>query len=418
MENSITPQTRASGPISRTTKRRPKGLGTGKDVATKRGTPGPSKWALRRESARLLPGWSVGDCMHKVVDGASSVMGIHVPATHSGVLAGLKRCRSTWVCPICASQITEIRRNELHEALAIWRNPEGFNGRVVMLTYTFRHHARMPLKWMVSQLNEAFRDMKKSGAYGRMLKRYGIAGSVAAREAKYGEAGWHPHIHELLFLPRSADVKALSDELREMWMAAAAKFGLSMNRYGFQLDDCDEHVAEYIAKFGHDPAWSEAEEISKWHLKVRGSVVREPGQHYTPFQLLRFSLEGDEEAGALFIEYAEAFYRRAQIRWKPGFRQALGLNQEKTDDECIEDSEQLGEVMVTLDAQTEWPIIAGSDAVGEFVAALATGEMAVVCAFLAELGIERDAGALPVVVDLQEAKKRKRDKQRSVIDAA
>lgn len=381
-------------------------LGTGKDLATKSGFDGPSKWALRRSSAKLLPGWAVCDCMHKVVDGAATVSGIYVPATQSGVLAGVKRCKSVWACPLCASQITEKRRAELHEGLHAWRNSETFNGRVVMLTYTFRHDAQMPLRWMVAALNKAFRAMKQPGSYGRLLERYGVAGSVAAREVKHSMLhGWHPHIHELLFVPAGVDIVALERELRAMWETAAAKVGLSMNQHGFKLDDCDQHVADYVAKYGTEPAWTEAEELSKWHLKRRGSSVRQPDEHYTPFQLLRFYHEGDEEAGKLFAEYAVAFYRRAQIRWKPGFREYLGLREEKTDEACVTEHEEVGQVLVVLDAFQEWPLITGNDAVGEFVAVLATGDMALVCAFLDAFGIYRDPNQAPYLIDLKQRKK-------------
>ncbi len=364
---------------------------------------GPSKWALRAESARLLPMWSVKDCMHKVVDGMGTVTGIHVPSTKSGVIVGVKRCKSVWVCPICASVITERRRLELQEALDLWRGK--FGGRVVMCTYTFRHGLHTPLKWMVAQLNEAFRVMKKPGSYGRMLDRFGVAGSVAARENKHSMVnGHHPHIHELLFVPSTVDVALLEMELRAAWETAAAKCGLSMNQHGFSLDDCDRSAADYLAKFGHEAEWTEAEEISKWHLKRRGSATRQPEEHYTPFQLLRFSLEGDEEAGRLFVEYAQAFYGRAQMRWKPGFRETLGLVKERSDAELIEEHTEVGEVMVVLHATEEWPRITGNDAVGEFVQTLATGDMHLLCKFLGLLGIERDPEAVPYLIDMKQPK--------------
>ncbi|MGH9454434.1 MAG: protein rep [Terriglobia bacterium] len=348
--------------------------------------------------------------MHTPVDGVSTITGMHVPATKSGVVVGVKRCKSAWVCPVCASQITEVRRRELGEALAAWRNPETFNGRVVMATYTFRHQAGMLLPWMVDRLNAAFRAMTKTGAYGRLLKRYGLAGSVASRETKHSMAnGHHPHIHKLLFVPQDTDIQALECELRAMWETAAARAGLSMNQHGFALDDCDEHIAEYVAKWGHEPAWTEAEETTKWHLKkklrAQDAQGRRADEHYTPFQLLRFAHEGDEEAGKLFVEYAQAFRGRAQLRWSKGFRAFLGLDEEKSDEECLE-TEQIGEVMVVLDVVEEWSAIVANDAVGEFVACLAAGDMARLCAFLGLLGIYRDVGE-PLRIDLKNRKRRR-----------
>jgi hypothetical protein len=402
----------SSSPVVKADKSGVSRLGTKKNFATT-SPKGPSKWQLKRGAMKLLPGWSVNACMHETVEGVGTVNGIYVPATGSGVVTGVKRCKSATTCPVCCSHITEIRRKELAEGIAVWRS-EAFNGRVVMATYTFRHDSRMPQKWMVERLNEAFRAMKKSAGYDRLLKRYGVKGlygTVAAREVKFGKNGAHPHIHELLFIAGDADVKGLEQELRVRWEEAAAKVGLSMNSHGFKLDDCDEHVAQYVAKYDREPAWTETEEITKGHLKQSGEATRQVDGHYTPFQLLRFAMEGDEEAGLLFVEYAQAMKGKSLIRWKPGFREAIGLEKEKTDAGCIEEKQQQGELMVQLDAGAEWPIIVGNDAVGEFVEVLATGDMRKLCEFLEGFGIIRDSGESSVLVDLKDIWKKKKSKK-------
>jgi hypothetical protein len=351
--------------------------------------------------------------MIRPADGVGSIPLIHVPETQSGVIGGVKRCRSVWICPYCGTEISEARRVELRESADIWRLPieEGgyFAGRLAMATYTVRHSASTPVKSLVQALKAAYRQMKKSANYRRLCDRYGVAGSVTTMELKHSEEnGWHPHFHELLYVYGWFDIVGFERELRRLWEVACAKFNLSMNHYGLHLTDCDQEIIEYITKYRQEPAWTESEELSKWHLKVGATGQRrEFSKHYTPFQLLRFALEGDERAGVLFQEYAAAVYGKAQMRWKTGFRQFLGLQQEKTDEAIIDEHEHKGLLMTQLDVGQEWAVIVGNDAVPELKDVLAIGSMQALCDFLGQFEIMRDPDVLPKVIDLAERKKRR-----------
>jgi hypothetical protein len=402
------------------------GVLTSKDLATrgkKRGgkkkESNVSKWALKRMASKLLPGWSVCSCMIQPIDGVGSIPLIHVPETQSGVIGGVKRCRSVWTCPYCATEISEGRREECREAADKWRalkEKGGFGGRLVLVTYTVRHKATTPVKWLVEQLRAAYRKMKQSGNYRRLCDAYGVAGSVTTMELKHGdENGWHPHFHELLFVPSEFILSNFDEGLRHLWEMATAKFGLSVNEFGLHLEDCDQKIADYITKVGYEPAWTEVEEMSKWHLKTGESAQRLPHEHYTPFELLRFAMEGDERAGELFIEYAGATYRKSQMRWKTGFREFLGLEKEKDEEDFINEHIKEGVVMTELNINEEWPIIVGNDVVPELKDILATGNMESLCEFLGMFGIERSPAIQPHVIDLDERRKIKKYKETFVM---
>jgi hypothetical protein len=92
----------------------------------------------------------------------------------------------------------------------------------------------------------------------------------------------------------------------------------------------------------------------------------------TPFQLLADSTAGDGQAGALFVEYVEAFKGKRQLYWSPGLRDKLGMADEKTDEEILaeEEAEQAEpdtELMGTLRFE-DWRLVLSRDARGEVLA--------------------------------------------------
>lgn len=345
------------------------------------------KWSTQEGARRLLPRERVAFCMRQVRQGVSGVDGIYVPATESAHYGGLVACGSVWHCPVCAAKITEGRRRDLAKAIA---NARAAGLRVVMCTYTFSHHRGDVLRVMLGKLTGAFRAMKSGRRSQEFRSRFGLVGTVRALEVTHSDDnGWHPHIHELVFLPRSINVEAFAVAARSAWEDAAGAKGLSMNEHGFQLDDCDAKVADYIAKYGHEPKWDESAELTKWHIKKGRALVRSSSEHLTPFGLLRYAITGDERAGALFVEYARAFKGKRQLFWSAGLRSMLDLEVEKTDQELAEAQEQEGIVLVHL-TRPEWAIIVGNGCRAELLAEIRTGDPRRVFAFLGELGIYRD----------------------------
>jgi hypothetical protein len=144
-------------------------------------------------------------------------------------------------------------------------------------------------------------------------------------------------------------------------------------------------AAEYIAKFGREPSWSEAHELTKSHSKVGGRALLGKVGHVTPFKLLEWYVAGDAEAGAIFVKYAKAFEGKRMLSWSPGLKKKLGIA-DLTDDELAGDDEPLPDesICVVLDGD-QWRLVLERDARGELLTIAAkNGKEGVLC-FLVEL---------------------------------
>jgi hypothetical protein len=335
--------------------------------------------ATRRKSARVCY------CCKTIRAGQPGVSCVYVPEKQAGYLGGLMRCESVWLCPVCAATITEDRRRELQLGLRLAR---AMGLKPVLLTFTFRHHNHQQLRYLRQKLMKALGRLKAGREAKERNKTYGKAGEISSREVTWGMSnGWHPHVHEIWLLAADADVEAFAEELRAAWKEAAAKEGLSMNEHGFDCQETDEEVGNYVAKWGE---WSVSSELTKWHTK-KGRADASGELRLTPFDLLRQAADGDQEAAALFREYAAASKGWRQLYWSRGLRELLGLTQEKTEAEIIAEHEEEG---VILDVVTpdEYLYVLKNDARHELVEATRSGDPRNIWALLEALGARGPAG--------------------------
>lgn len=232
---------------------------------------------------------------------------------------GLQTCASVWCCPVCAAKISERRRAEL-EALISAHQATG--GVVLLVTRTFPHQRADILADLLDQLAKADASYKAHRDYKTLAKSFGLVGSVRAVEVTYGANGWHPHVHELLFLSVPVVLDDLEDDLFRIWQAAAVRAGFpSPSRaHGLQLQD-GSNAAKYASKWGLES------ELTQWHRK-RGKVDSQ-----TPFDLLRQVFDTqDKQAAALFREYADSFHGRHQLQFSRGLKKLYAIA-EVSDDE-------------------------------------------------------------------------------------
>jgi hypothetical protein len=286
-------------------------------------------------------------CQRTVKNRGESIS-VYRQATGGGArFSGLSTCGSVWHCPVCAAKITETRRRELDLALTAWVRQGGI---AQLLTLTFPHEADWPLADLLERFGKALTSFKNSRAYKRVMEGAGRAGSIRSLETTWGENGWHPHTHDLVFIKADlsdADVDALAGAWVKALMKPAVGLATSANLndmlkpaskgrgcIALNLQD-GSYAAEYIAKFGHDSAWGAAAEMTKPHAKV-GALGQVGGeQHFTPFQLLAWAENGDERAAALFREFGQAFEGKRMLSWSPGLRKALNLAEQELSDEDI-----------------------------------------------------------------------------------
>jgi hypothetical protein len=221
----------------------------------------------------------------------------HVPKQRAGAFGGLQHCGSPWACPVCASKITERRRVELTAAIA---SAEARGLQVLLVTYTIRHKRADSLKHSLEGLLKA-RKALLAGKWAKCFnERHGVVGRVRALEVTHGRNGWHPHVHELVFVQADVDQRVFLTELQGAWSRRLQAAGLrDVNEHGVDVRFADISAAEYVAKFGRERTWGPEHELTKAAAKIGKRGNR------GPVGLLVDFLSGeDETAGLIWREYA------------------------------------------------------------------------------------------------------------------
>lgn len=326
------------------------------------------RYDMQRQAQRLLPAYrGLASCGRDVVyrDVAPGVDVYRDKTTGKAHFANLATCKSVWACPICAHRITEERRADLQTGVTLHAMK---GGKMLLMSLTFPHQRGDELKGQLKGLAKALNKLTAMRRFRSLLESVGWIGSVRALEVTHGENGWHPHVHVLLFVGPHEDAAKVVEQARDLWAKAVFDAGLGrINEHGFDVRGGD-YAAEYVAKFGKEPAesgWTAAHELAKTPTKKgRRKDSR------TPFQLLEDSMHGDSQAGALFVEYVNAFKGRRQLFWSPKLRDKLGMNAEKSDEEILAEAEAQEaraantELVGTLSGP-EWGLVLGHNARGK-----------------------------------------------------
>lgn len=295
------------------------------------------RWALKSVVNRIFPTSTTSKCSRWKIPNLS-VRILKNPKYQKAHYAGLERCGSVWCCPLCASKIAERRRSELVTAVSTAR---GVGLQVLMMTCTVPHGIGDDVNEINTKMLSAWRKMVDSRAGKNMKKLLGIEGTIRAFEVTYGQNGFHPHFHILIFAQPDFTVQSFQNGFYPLWLNACIKAGLPApsERHGLRVDDGSK-AERYVAKWGLE------DEMTKSHLKTsRG----EKGQ--TPWDFLRDVLNtGSERAEALFRVYANAFKGSRQLYWSNGLKAKLGVMDVSDEELAVleeEHSNQLSEL--TLD---------------------------------------------------------------------
>lgn len=301
------------------------------------------RYALRSEARCMVPG-AIRYCGLHLLPKMRYVSVRYSREKLQSSVNNLVACGSVWVCAVCAARITELRRRELEQAIGVARE-QGL--QVVLVTLTIRHHAGDDLRPLSDVLLSAWRSVVE-GRAGQRLRGLGMVGFVRALEVTHGKHGWHPHLHVLMFLSAGADLGAVEGLVTERWALRAGRLGHAVTDAGVDFRETYGAVADYVAKFGHEPAtdepWGVSAEMAKWPVKQGRSAGPEHAGR-TPMQLLSDSMEGDDQSGVLFRLYAFAMKGRRQLVWSRGLRELLELSEEVSDQEAAEmEGEDMPEV--------------------------------------------------------------------------
>jgi hypothetical protein len=307
------------------------------------------RYVLQSCARDLIPEERVADCLRLVIPIAEFVEVRKADGSNKAYYKNLALCGSVWHCPICATRISEQRRKELQTALNAWR------GGMALITYTFAHNRSMSLLDGIEAISKAYRFGKSGREFQDLKDQFGIVGSVRSMEITYGLAGWHPHIHELMFTRKKLEesqINTIYGRVYARWSNALKISNLWADRqHGIKVTSADSFIAEYVAKFGHEPAiqtWDVSHELTK---QVTKKAKTKHGQ--TPLQLLYSYFDGDNKAGELWREYALTMKGRNQLVWTRGLRQVLGLGQEPSDVEIVE-QEPESSILLAQMTRAQW----------------------------------------------------------------
>lgn len=279
----------------------------------------------------LLPHHRVSSCLHVPIPGKMVEIWQETKTGHAH-LHGVGRCGSAWVCPVCATRIAIGRAGEIQQAIDA---AQAQKLTPVFITFTASHTREDSLSSTLAKQKAAIRAMRSSRAWGKLKTAYGFQGQIDAWEITWGfSAGWHPHNHGLYFARLAPETQALEDEIFTQWENAIGKQGLTCNREnGVKVLHGQAAVASYMAK---------------WGLKSELTSNEKQGRkdNFTPFQLLALYEKGEDWAGGLFQEFAEATKGLSMIRWSRGLRAQFNLCEPATDEELAEAETTEGAVKV------------------------------------------------------------------------
>jgi hypothetical protein len=297
---------------------------------------------------------------------------------------GLIVCGSVWVCPICATKISEGRKNELIQASDIWTQMGAENHSKAHVIFTIPHYHHQSLSYVRKKFMDTRRKLKEQKilkkrpelkVFSQIAAEYGLIGTVTAQEVTYGANGWHVHSHDLFFFNQQMDqqrLDAFKRDLVEAWIYAIGKTKLE---YQCTIDEIrknsiDATVAkspeDYISKFGSQVCedkkeilqkWGAAEELTKSHIK---RAKNSSGK--TPWDLLREIIKNPDDQklylrnAGLWLEYATVYKGKRQLFFSKNFRKTLGLEAEKTDQELAEADDKPAELIGALSI-AQWKII-------------------------------------------------------------
>jgi len=303
---------------------------------------------IRQSAARrLLPKNRVSWCLRRPNKDAQGVS-VHKSAVYGTAHFGdLITCSRIWECPVCAAKISERRRNELSK---IVQAHKAAGGTVLLITLTYSHHREDILNHLLIKQSKALVYFYSHRDYKNLKSKYSKIGRVRALEVNHGQSnGWHPHIHELWFMNGQIDgYHDLKLEIYQLWRKACLRFDLGEPSLKHGVDvRGGEYAAKYASKWGIE------DEITKAHIKSGRSGSR------SPFQLLDSYIDDDKQAGALFVEYTNAFKGSRQLKWSKGLKNLYDIS-EISDEELAATQEESAELMGMIDLEQWKKILANN----------------------------------------------------------
>jgi hypothetical protein len=365
-----------------------------------------ARFFLQSAARELMPKSDIQNCLRAVIPGQNAIE-IH-KADESGHAwyKGLRVCRLCWVCPICASRISERRRQELagrlyrtatvfvagppdRDGLASWYPLTYRRYHLTLITYTLKHSDRDMLPESLARLQRAYR-MTWSGRWAAgFMEWFQVIGTVRGLELTHGGKGWHPHIHQLLVSAIPGSDRRTVDtliHLRPRWLTMLVRAGgVAHDDYGLDIQSADE-AGDYPDKSDRQiraaaQRWDLLAEVSK------NPVKRAYAEHRTLWDLLADYAGGDVNAGGLWIEAQRALRGKAHLLVSPTLYKALEIDEQQISDKTLaEPTPGPADAILARLTVDQWRLVIRKNVRGQLLAIADMGGKEGVANFMREIG--------------------------------
>lgn len=241
-------------------------------------------------------------------------------------ILGARPCQHSWACPECTARKMAKYSTRIAAAIDALAK-KGYSAAMFTMTVFHTNHQScedtyflLRKAWELMDKQKTWRRKKKDGTYyvnsGRWSKfqnEFQFKHSVKTMEITFGEHGWHPHIHMLIWF-KNADLQKLADwesTLIEEWncqvdRAAKLLYGEQSDKYRIRkfleakTNRPDfEHLGLHISKTeeGKIRAISSADYLCGFggenELTGLGKIAHKG--HMTPFQMLESAHNAKDE---------------------------------------------------------------------------------------------------------------------------
>jgi hypothetical protein len=170
-----------------------------------------------------------------------------------------------------------------------------------------------------------------------------LIGVVRSLEVTYGENGWHPHLHLLLFVESEVErekLESLLDDFITDWRFVVGR-DLGVMPSVERAVDLTWFGSDSVAAAGY------VSKVAKEITQADSKSGRDP------FSLLDVEGVARDRAVAMWCEYADTMRGVQSISWTKGLRDLLGLGRQVTDEELLEDVDQGDDVVHSM-LWAEW----------------------------------------------------------------
>lgn len=357
-------------------------------------SPTALRFYLLEIARKLLPDERIRVCWRYPLPARKTIEIIYSDERERARCHGTMKCGSGWVCPACMSYIAERRRDELQTAI----DRSALDMVAVMITYTVKHHQGDRLANLIAGMTSAYRKTR-SGRYWQDVKQhYSVVGSVRSLEITYGESGWHPHFHELMFLSRSVLDANRAGSLDELTSAIRGDIGgqwfekLRTEGYTTNLDMAfdvragNRFAAEYIAKFEKLPKTGV---LSVPAYEITHTINKTPKNGNFGVLDMLFNAERDPKMRDLFLEYHSATKGRSAIHWSRGLKRLLDIEVIRDEIAAQGVETETDRLLAEIDLEL-WRFISYRGFIGQLMTCANTGDNVKVASLLDKIREQKE----------------------------